>query len=143
MVTIAGPRAGRTRHFPERCAMGGEHMTVSYRDAGVDLDLAQCVTDRITARLGSNLFGGLIPVPQLKEYDEPVLVSSIDGIGTKVRLAARLGRIDGLGQDIVHHCVNDIACQGAHPLFFLDYLAFSRLDPDTVETLVRSVADAR
>lgn len=117
-------------------------MTLSYRDAGVDLELAEAVTARITARLGSNLFGGLVPVPQLKAYDEPVLVSSIDGIGTKVRLAARLGRLECLGEDIVHHCVNDIACHGAAPLFFLDYLAFGRLDAATVETLVGSIAAA-
>jgi phosphoribosylformylglycinamidine cyclo-ligase len=117
-------------------------MTVSYREAGVDLDLADAVTARITARLGNNLFGGLVPVPQLKGYDEPVLVSSIDGIGTKVRLAARLGRLEWLGEDIVHHCVNDIACQGATPLFFLDYLAFGRLEPGAIEALVSGIAAA-
>lgn len=117
-------------------------MSVRYRDAGVDLEAADQVGEAIATRLGHRLFGGLVPVPQLREYRSPVLVSSIDGIGTKVRLAARLGRVGGLGYDIVHHCVNDIAVQGADPLFFLDYLAFHRLDPALVETIVDGIAQA-
>ena len=117
-------------------------MSTSYAEAGVDLRLAGEVTARITQRLGSGLFGGFLPVSQLKSYREPVLVSSIDGVGTKVRLARRLGAVDGLGRDIVHHCVNDIAVHGAEPLFFLDYLAFDRLDPAAVDGIVRSIADA-
>jgi phosphoribosylformylglycinamidine cyclo-ligase len=117
-------------------------MSVSYRDAGVDLGRAEQITARITQRLGSGLFGGFVPASRLKAYDAPLLVSSIDGIGTKVRLAAQLGHVDGLGQDIVHHCVNDIAVHGAEPLFFLDYLAFHRLDPLLVERIVGSIAAA-
>lgn len=117
-------------------------MSIRYRDAGVDLDAAEVVTARITARLRANLFGGFVPVSSLKSYEAPVLVSSIDGIGTKVRLAARLGRVDGLGRDIVHHCVNDIAVHGASPVFFLDYLALERLDPDLVERIIAGIAGA-
>ena len=117
-------------------------MSLSYRDAGVDLSLAEEVTAEIGRRLGSTLFGGFIPVPELKTYDEPVLVSSIDGIGTKVRLAGVLDAVEGLGRDIVHHCVNDIAVHGARPLFFLDYLAVHRLDPDLASRIVGSIADA-
>lgn len=117
-------------------------MSVRYRDAGVDLDLAGALTTRITQNVGNGLFGGFFPLSSLAMYEEPVLVSSIDGVGTKVYLAARLGMTDGLGKDIVHHCVNDIAVHGARPLFFMDYLAFNRLDPPLVEGLVASIADA-
>lgn len=127
-------------------------MSVRYRDAGVDLAVAGEITERIKGRVhqsswsGSTqqagLFGGFIPVSALKAYDDPVLVSSIDGIGTKVRLAAALNCVDRLGDDIVHHCVNDIAVHGATPLFFLDYLAFHRLDADLVDRIVASIAAA-
>jgi phosphoribosylformylglycinamidine cyclo-ligase len=117
-------------------------VSIGYQDAGVDLEVAEQITAGITERLGGKLFGGFVPVPALKGYDTPILVSSIDGIGTKVRLAARLGWVEGLGRDIVHHCVNDIAVHGASPLFFLDYLAFHRLEPELVERIVGSIADA-
>ncbi|GAC1629383.1 MAG: phosphoribosylformylglycinamidine cyclo-ligase [Chloroflexota bacterium] len=117
-------------------------MSAGYRAAGVDLDAAEQVTARMAERLGSALFGGFVPVSQLKAYDEPVLVSSIDGVGTKVRLAARLGYVDGLGQDIVHHCAGDIGVHGASPLFFMDYLALHHLDLDRVSRIVDGIADA-
>lgn len=117
-------------------------MTAHYSDAGVDLAVAEEVATRIKARVGNGLFGGFIPVSALKSYAAPVLVSSIDGVGTKVRLAAQLDRLDGLGADIVHHCVNDIAVHGAEPLFFLDYLAFHRLEPPMVDRIVASIASA-
>ncbi|HLJ67675.1 MAG TPA: phosphoribosylformylglycinamidine cyclo-ligase [Chloroflexota bacterium] len=117
-------------------------MTLSYREAGVDLAVAERIAGRLAARLGTGLFGGFLPVPELREYDEPVLISSIDGVGTKVRLAALLDRPGGLGEDLVHHCVNDIAVHGARPLLFLDYLAFHRLEAPRVERIVASIADA-
>jgi phosphoribosylformylglycinamidine cyclo-ligase len=117
-------------------------MSIGYRDAGVDLNVADEIAARIKERVGTGLFGGFIPVSALKTYESPVLVSSVDGVGTKVRLAAKLGRLDGLGADIVHHCVNDIAVHGAVPLFFLDYLAFHRLEPEVVDRLVASIASA-
>jgi phosphoribosylformylglycinamidine cyclo-ligase len=115
-------------------------VSVRYSDAGVDLNIADEVAARIKERVGNGLFGGFIPVSALKAYHAPVLVSSIDGVGTKVRLAAKLGRLSGLGMDIVHHCVNDIAVHGAEPLFFLDYLAFHHLEPDVVDRIVASIA---
>jgi phosphoribosylformylglycinamidine cyclo-ligase len=117
-------------------------MTLDYRNAGVDLRVAEEVAARISNRLGARLFGGFLPVPALRGYDSPILVSSIDGVGTKVRLAALLDRIEGLGEDIVHHCVNDIAVHGARPLLFLDYLAFHRVDPEFVDRLINSIAGA-
>ncbi|MDQ2741002.1 MAG: phosphoribosylformylglycinamidine cyclo-ligase [Chloroflexota bacterium] len=117
-------------------------MSVRYEDAGVHLATSDVVTSRITDRLKNGLFGGFFPASALKAYDAPVLVSSIDGIGTKVRLASRLGKVGGLGLDLVHHCVNDIAVHGATPLFFLDYLAFHTLDPALVHSLVESIASA-
>ncbi|MGI8826538.1 MAG: phosphoribosylformylglycinamidine cyclo-ligase [Chloroflexota bacterium] len=117
-------------------------MSLQYLDAGVDLEEAGRLTQRITQRLGSALFGGFVPVSEIKSYEEPVLVSSIDGIGTKVHLAGRLHMVDGLGRDIVHHCVNDIAVHGARPLFFLDYLALNKLEPDLVERIVAGIAGA-
>lgn len=117
-------------------------MSVRYRDAGVNLEAADEVSARLKDRLGTGLFGGFLPVSALKTLEDPVLVSSMDGIGTKVRLAARLDRVDGLGWDIVNHCVNDIAVHGATPLLFLDYLAFHHLDPGLVERIVASIAAA-
>jgi phosphoribosylformylglycinamidine cyclo-ligase len=116
-------------------------MYVRYADAGVDLSVAEDISARLKKRVGG-LFGGFVPVSELKSYEEPVLVSSIDGVGTKVRLAAALNRMDVLGFDLVHHCVNDIAVHGARPLFFLDYLAFHRLDAGVVEVVVDSIASA-
>jgi phosphoribosylformylglycinamidine cyclo-ligase len=117
-------------------------VSIRYADAGVHLKVAEEVTERIAGRLGSALFGGFVPVPGLKSYRSPVLVSSIDGIGTKAKLAAQLHLLDGLGSDIVHHCLNDIAVHGARPLFFMDYLAFHQLETDLVERLVASIAAA-
>jgi phosphoribosylformylglycinamidine cyclo-ligase len=124
----------------------------TYADAGVHLDDAR----RTTARLGEivargrgarvladvGAFGGMFRLGAAGEWHDPVLVASADGIGTKVKIAAALGRYDTLGIDLVNHCVNDIAVQGARPLFFLDYLALHRADPDVVTALVAGVADA-
>jgi phosphoribosylformylglycinamidine cyclo-ligase len=117
-------------------------MMISYRETGVDLDAAEEINANLSARLGTGLFGGFVPASVLKRYEEPVLVSSMDGIGTKVRLAGELGRVAGLGEDIVHHCVNDIAVHGATPLFFLDYLAFHQLEPALVDEIVTAIAGA-
>jgi phosphoribosylformylglycinamidine cyclo-ligase len=117
-------------------------VTTTYLETGVDLRAASDLAERIRGRIGSGLFGGFVPVWQLKAYRNPVLVSSVDGIGTKTRLAAQLGRIDGLGRDIVHHCVNDIAVHGATPLFFLDYLAFHRLEPAVAGSILDDIEAA-
>ena len=124
----------------------------TYAEAGIHLDDAR----RTTARVGEivagargmgvladiGAFGGMFRLGAAGQFRDPVLVASTDGIGTKVKIASALGRYDTLGMDIVNHCVNDIAVQGARPLFFLDYLALHRADPDLVTILVAGVADA-
>src|SRR5690625_3810562 len=122
----------------------------SYSAAGVDLAAAAraldairvAVTstydDRVLAGLGA--FGGLFELRDLPE--QPVLVASTDGVGTKTMVAAELDRVDGLGRDIVNHCLNDILVQGARPLFFLDYIASSRLSPQLITRVVASAAAA-
>jgi phosphoribosylformylglycinamidine cyclo-ligase len=115
---------------------------LSYRDAGVDLEAARRHTAAIAAMVagGQTGFAAAQPIPA--GMREPMLVTCTDGIGTKLLLAQELGRIGGLGQDLVAMCVNDLACTGARPLAFLDYLAVGRLDTGQAAELVRSVADA-
>lgn len=88
---------------------------------------------------GPGLFGGLF---EFKDFKQPVLVSSVDGVGTKLKIADALDRHDTIGIDIVNHCVNDIFTCGAEPLFFLDYIAMGRLIPDRVEAIVKGLASA-
>lgn len=123
----------------------------TYRDAGVDIDaqdraLAQVkkmvrntYTDNVLSDQGA--FGGLFRVP-VKGMKEPVLVASADGVGTKLKVAFLANRHGTVGRDLVHHCINDILVQGARPLFFLDYLATGRLEPDTVADVIGGVATA-
>jgi len=134
--------------------MTREPLAPVYARAGVDLERGDDATARLAplARathgpevpMGLGLFGGLYDATALKAMDRPLLVSSLDGVGTKTRLAARRGpaALRGIGRDLVNHCVNDVAVQGARPLFFLDYLAFARLDPDAVSELARGMAEA-
>jgi phosphoribosylformylglycinamidine cyclo-ligase len=122
----------------------------AYRAAGVDLDagdaamkgIAQAVTATYTPQVlaGLGAFGGLFNAASLKVMDAPVLVASTDGVGTKTKVAAALGRFDTLGEDLVNHCVNDLLVQGARPLFFLDYVASAKLEPTTTAALVGGVA---
>jgi phosphoribosylformylglycinamidine cyclo-ligase len=91
---------------------------------------------------GIGAFGGLYDASHLKTMAAPVLVASTDGVGTKTKVAARLNRWDTIGRDLVNHCVNDILVQGAKPLFFLDYVASSRLNPEQVAAIVGGVASA-
>ncbi len=123
---------------------------MDYRSAGVDLERAERTTESLRALVASTrdehtlselgLFGGLYRVPP--GHRKPVLVSSADGVGTKLKVAFRTGRHDTVGQDLVNHCVNDILVQGARPLFFLDYLATGRLEEEVAEEVVRGVATA-
>jgi phosphoribosylformylglycinamidine cyclo-ligase len=127
--------------------------SVSYSDAGVDISAGDRAKQRIKmlARKTFNKhvlseiggFGGLFAL-DLDKFPDPVLVSSADGVGTKLKVAFELGIHHTVGADLVNHCVNDIAVQGATPLFFLDYLATGRLDEgsDTVETVVRGISEA-
>ena len=124
----------------------------AYSDSGVDIDAGNravelmrdsvraTYTTSVLAGIGS--FGGLFDVSALKGMDLPVLVASTDGVGTKVKLAASLGRYRGIGHDIVNHCVNDILVQGAKPLFFMDYFATSKLIPEQTAEVVTGIAEA-
>jgi len=102
--------------------------------------VARTHTPDVLAGLGS--FGGLFRASALAGMRDPVLVASTDGVGTKTKVATRAGRYDGLGADIVNHCVNDILVQGARPLFFLDYVAMGKLVPETVAAFVTGAARA-
>ena len=123
----------------------------TYKDVGVDIDAGDDAVRRI-APLAQQTFTpsvltdigafGAFYQPDLWGFTEPVLVSSIDGVGTKLKVAARAGRYDTVGQDLVNHCVNDIAVSGASPLFFLDYYGTGSLDPDTAEALAEGMATA-
>ncbi|MFN8110992.1 MAG: phosphoribosylformylglycinamidine cyclo-ligase [Thermoleophilia bacterium] len=114
---------------------------LSYRDSGVDLDAARQHTEAIAGLVhgGVTGFAGGIPMPAMRDG---VLLACTDGIGTKLLLAQELDRMDGLGQDLVAMCVNDLVCSGARPLAFLDYLAVGRLDPERAAALVGSIAQA-
>ncbi len=124
---------------------------ISYADAGVDITAAERAKQRIKmlARKTFNKqvlseiggFGGLFAL-DLAKFPDPVLVSSTDGVGTKLKVAFDLGIHHTVGADLVNHCVNDIAVQGATPLFFLDYLATGELENDVVETVVRGISEA-
>ncbi len=124
---------------------------VTYADAGVDISsgdrtkqrikyLAQrTFTKNVLSEIGG--FGGLFKLDTAK-FNQPVLVSSADGVGTKLKIAFELGIHHTVGADLVNHCVNDIAVQGAAPLFFLDYLATGKLDGEVTEKIVSGLADA-
>jgi len=130
--------------------MSNSDASSAYTRAGVNIDAANQAKTRIAAAVkstytphvlaGIGAFGGMFDAGVLKAMDAPVLVASTDGVGTKTKVAARLGRWEGIGQDLVNHCVNDILVQGARPLFFLDYVASARLDPEQVAALVNGVA---
>jgi phosphoribosylformylglycinamidine cyclo-ligase len=124
----------------------------AYRRAGVDIDAGNravfLMREAVRATYGPDVitgigaFGGLFSAAGLKLMDDPVLVASTDGVGTKTMAAARLKRWDTIGQDLVNHCVNDILVMGARPLFFLDYVASSRLDPEQIAAVVGGCAAA-
>jgi len=124
--------------------------SLSYRDAGVDIAAAEAALDaskaairrshgpRVLADVGS--FGGLYSAKGLGE--DPVLVASADGVGTKIRVASAVQRFDTVGRCLIQHCINDVLVQGAEPLFFLDYIGVGKLDPAMVATAIKGVADA-
>jgi len=123
---------------------------LTYRDAGVDIDAGNASVKLIKEHVRATYrpevlgdlggFGGLFALQT--KYKEPVLVSGTDGVGTKLRLAFLMNKHDTIGQDAVAMCVNDILVQGAEPLFFLDYLAVGKLDPEQVAEVVKGVANA-
>ncbi len=122
--------------------------SLDYRAAGVDLAVAEDAKHRLQALVESTRtagvlgafggFGGMFRMPS--GMRSPVLVSSADGVGTKIKVAIEAGRHDTIGHDLVNHCVNDILVQGAKPLFFLDYVAFGKLDAAVAEAVVAGVA---
>jgi phosphoribosylformylglycinamidine cyclo-ligase len=128
--------------------MSGPSDSLSYRDAGVDIDAGEALVERIkpfakrTMRpevlAGIGGFGALVELP--KRYRQPVLVSGTDGVGTKLKLAFMLGRHDTVGIDLVAMSVNDVLVQGAEPLFFLDYFACGKLDVAVAADVIKGVA---
>ena len=128
----------------------GQNGPITYADAGVDISRANKTKQRIkylahktfTRGVLSEIggFGGLFSVD--KKYVDPVLVSSVDGVGTKLKIAFEMKLHHTIGADLVNHCVNDIAVQGAAPLFFMDYLATGKLDPEVAEKVVEGLAEA-
>ena len=123
----------------------------AYARAGVDIDAATDAVRRMKAHIKTTLtqgvltevgsFGGMFALSALGPLQDPVLVSSIDGVGTKLKIAFATGRHDTVGRDLVSHCVNDILVQGARPLFFLDYFGTGRLEPGVAADVVRGLAD--
>lgn len=123
-------------------------VSLSYADAGVDIERGDALIDdikkivRSTHRpevlAGVGGFGALVTIP--KKYRQPVLVSGTDGVGTKLRLGLDSGRIEGLGQDLVAMCVNDVLVNGAEPLFFLDYYATGKLDGGVAAAVIKGIA---
>lgn len=124
---------------------------LTYRSAGVNIDEAQRALRAVTKAVqtthtnevvgGIGGFGGLFKA-NFAEFNSPTLVSSIDGVGTKTKIAAMMGEFTGLGRDIVNHCINDILCQGAKPLFFLDYYGCSKLSGLVFEEVLHGMAEA-
>src|SRR5690606_1382181 len=132
---------------PRRPGFMSKQPSISYKDAGVDIDAGEALVERIkgvakrTARPevmgGLGGFGALCEIPA--GYKQPVLVSGTDGVGTKLRLALNLNRHDSIGQDLVAMCVNDLVVCGAEPLFFLDYYATGKLNVDIAATVVTGI----
>ncbi|MDE1986157.1 MAG: phosphoribosylformylglycinamidine cyclo-ligase [Alphaproteobacteria bacterium] len=135
--------------MPSRSKSGSGNIT--YKDAGVDIDAGEALVARIgpaakaTRRPGADAdlggFGGLFDL-KAAGFDDPVLVASTDGVGTKLKIAIDTGLFAGIGQDLVAMCVNDIVVQGAEPLFFLDYYASAKLDVDNAAAVIEGIAHA-
>ena len=122
-----------------------------YKEAGVDIDLAGNLLEKLKKKFAQARrpemiapiggFGGLFQL-DMSKYKKPVLVASIDGVGTKLMVAAMMEKYDTIGHDIVNHCVNDIGVQGAEPLYFLDYIGIGKLRSPLYETVLGGIADA-
>ncbi|MCS6947543.1 MAG: phosphoribosylformylglycinamidine cyclo-ligase, partial [Steroidobacteraceae bacterium] len=124
--------------------------SLTYRDAGVDIDAGDALVERIKPLVrrtqrpevlaGIGGFGALVELPAAR-WRRPVLVSGTDGVGTKLRLAIDTGRHETIGIDLVAMCANDVAVQGAEPLFFLDYYATGKLSVAVAETVIRGIVE--
>ncbi len=124
---------------------------ITYRDAGVDIDAANEAVQRMRESIRSTFtpgvltdvgsFGGMFSLGALGALENPVLVSSIDGVGTKLKVAIAVNKHDTIGKDLVNHCVNDILVQGARPLFFLDYFATGKLIPSVAVDVVKGLSE--
>lgn len=125
-------------------------MSDAYRNAGVDIDAGNEAVERMKKHVkktfrpevltGLGGFGALFQ-PDMKKYEEPILVSGTDGVGTKLKIAFAMDQHDTIGIDAVAMCVNDVVVQGAEPLFFLDYLACGKVLPEKIEAIVKGIAD--
>jgi phosphoribosylformylglycinamidine cyclo-ligase len=146
------PREGQNGaiFFQEAC-VSNINRGMTYADAGVSIAAGAALVDRIkpavvkTSRSGvMGALGGFGALFDLKAvgYDDPVLVAGTDGVGTKLRVGAEMGVLNGLGVDLVAMCVNDLVCQGAEPLFFLDYFATGKLDTQKAATIIEGIAEA-
>jgi phosphoribosylformylglycinamidine cyclo-ligase len=150
MNTSGGSTPDEARPGPEPEVEAGERPSLSYADAGVDLEAADRSVELLSGVLerasrpevlgGIGGFGGLFAL-DTHRYEEPVLVSSTDGVGTKVDLARQLGVLDTVGRDLVAMVVDDLVVTGAEPLFFNDYVSVGALDPERVAAIVRGIAD--
>jgi phosphoribosylformylglycinamidine cyclo-ligase len=124
---------------------------LTYKDSGVDIDAGDRATAKIKRLAKSTFtpgvlkeigsFGGFFSLSK-REYKSPVLVSSVDSVGTKLKVAFMMGKHDTVGQDIVNHCVNDILVHGARPLFFLDYIGTGKLKPEVIAEIVKGLSQA-
>ncbi len=128
-------------------------MSINYKNSGVNIDSGNEAVSRIKDKVkitfdknvvtGLGTFGAMYDASHLlKEYKQPILVQSIDGVGTKLKIAAMVGKFETIGEDIVNHCCNDILCQGAKPLTFLDYIASDKLLPKEIEEMVSGMVKA-
>jgi phosphoribosylformylglycinamidine cyclo-ligase len=127
-----------------------ERHSLTYRDAGVDIDAGEALVERIKPKVARTMrpevlagiggFGAMIEIPEGR-WRRPVLVAGTDGVGTKLRLAIDTGLHDGVGQDLVAMCANDVVVQGAEPLFFLDYYATGKLSVDVAERVIAGIAE--
>ncbi|MFQ5431481.1 MAG: phosphoribosylformylglycinamidine cyclo-ligase, partial [Nitrospinota bacterium] len=133
--------------------MSGQKKRITYKNSGVDIDAGMKTLDLIKKEVrstatgcvlsGLGAFGGMYDLSEIvKNYREPVLVQSVDGVGTKLMVATMAGYHTTVGEDIVNHGCNDVLCQGAKPITFLDYIAMSKLDPAQAAQIVKGMAKA-
>jgi len=133
--------------------VSGDKKRITYKNSGVDIDAGKKTLDLIKREVhstatggvisGLGAFGGMYDLGEIvKDYRKPVLVQSVDGVGTKLMVATMAGNHTTVGEDIVNHGCNDVLCQGAKPITFLDYIAMSKLDPEQVAQIVSGMAKA-